>query len=59
MANKQRGVMDEIADGLRGMLKDIERLIQPQAQKPARVPVPVPVRPSPDRRPRSNDPYGR
>ncbi len=59
MANQQRGILDELAARLGELLKDIERLIQPQAQKPARVPVPVPVRPTPERRPRSNDPYGR
>jgi hypothetical protein len=59
MANEQRNVLDEVAARLRGLLNDLERLIQPQPQKPARVPVPVPVRPDSDRRPRPNDPYRR
>ena len=59
MTTRQRGIVDELAARLGGLLKDLERLIQPEAQKPARVPVPVPVRPLPERRPRSNDPYGR
>jgi hypothetical protein len=59
MTTRQRGIMDELAARLGGLLKDIERLIQPQAPRSARVPVPIPVRPTPERRPRSNDPYGR
>ncbi len=58
MANKQRNMLDEIAARLRGLLSDLERLLQPQPQqKPVRVP--VPVRPSPDRHPRAVDPYRR
>lgn len=58
MANEQRNVLDEIAARLRELLNDLERLVQPQPRKPARVPVPVPVRPSPERRP-PDDPYRR
>jgi uncharacterized membrane protein YccC len=57
MANEQRNILDEIAARLRGLMNDMERLLQPQPQKPARVP--VPVRPNPERRPRPNDPYRR
>lgn len=58
MANEQRNTLDEIAARLRGLLSDLERLLQPHPQqKPVRVP--VPVRPSPDRRPRVDDPYRR
>ena len=57
MANKQRNVLDEVAARLRGLLDELERLIQPQPQKPARVP--VPVRPNPERRPPASDPYRR
>ena len=58
MANEQRNVLDEIAARLRELLNDLERLVQPQPRKPARVPVPIPVRPNPERHPPA-DPYRR
>ncbi|MBW4439549.1 MAG: hypothetical protein KME04_20595 [Pleurocapsa minor GSE-CHR-MK-17-07R] len=44
MANQKRSVMDEVASKLRRFLNDLERLMNPDAQRPARVPVPIPVR---------------
>ncbi|MDX2141588.1 MAG: hypothetical protein SF123_26105 [Chloroflexota bacterium] len=56
MANKKaRKGLDELAQRLRGLLDELDRLINPQPAKPVRVPVPVPVR-NP-RRPRPYDNY--
>ncbi len=56
MANKKRGTLEDLGNRLRGLLEDVERLLNPQQPKPIRVPVPVPVRaPRTSRR----DPYGR
>ena len=56
MGNKKaRKGIDDWASRLRGLLEDLDRLINPQPAKPVRVPVPIPVRP--DRRPRPQDPY--
>ena len=51
--NKARNGFDELASRMRGLLEELDRLINPQPAKPVRVPVPVPVRP--ERRP--HDPY--
>jgi hypothetical protein len=45
VASQKRSVMDEAASKLRRFLNDLERLFNPDARKPVRVPVPVPVRP--------------
>ncbi|NWF70999.1 MAG: hypothetical protein HXY40_18100 [Chloroflexi bacterium] len=51
MAKSKRDVLGEIADGMRELLRDFERLLNPQ-QKPARALVPVPVRKPQQRPPR-------
>jgi hypothetical protein len=53
VAKTKRNVLDDIADGVREILRDFDRLLNPQ-QKPARVLVPIPIRkqqqrPRPDR----------
>jgi hypothetical protein len=53
--NDRKGFVEDLASRLRGVLDELDRLINPPQQKPVRVPVPVPVRP--ERRPRYNDPY--
>jgi hypothetical protein len=54
VAKTKRNVLDDIADGVREILRDFDRLLNPQQQKPARVLVPIPIRkqqqrPRPDR----------
>jgi hypothetical protein len=55
VANQKRNEPDSLGNRLRGLLEELERLINPQ---PKRTPVPVPV---PVRAPRPNqrNPYGR
>ncbi|MCK6578913.1 MAG: hypothetical protein L6Q98_12485 [Anaerolineae bacterium] len=58
MAKQRRKLLDDVAERLRNLLGELERLINPQPQqKPVRVPVPVPVPVQPQRRPRLNAPY--
>lgn len=47
---KQKSLIDDIAEGIRRILDDIDSVFNPK--KKQRVPVPVPVRREPD----SNDP---
>ena len=54
VAKQKRNVLDDLAAGLRGLLDDLNRLMNPQPPKPVRVPVPIPVQ-QPQRR--YNDPY--
>ncbi|MBK8022905.1 MAG: hypothetical protein IPK19_16110 [Chloroflexi bacterium] len=54
MAKQQRKLLDDMAERLRELLGEIERLLNPQQPKPVRVPVPVPVPTQPQRRPRLN-----
>lgn len=56
MTKAKRNVLDELAEGVRQILEDLDRLINPDKhRKPA--PVPIPVRPRPDRQ--HDDPYRR
>ncbi len=48
-AKEDRNILDDIADGVRQVLDEIDRLINPEKQ-PKPVPVPIPVRIRPDRR---------
>ena len=57
MANPKRNAPDNLGTRLRGLLEELERLINPQ-QQPRRTPVPVPV-PVRVPRPTRRDPYGR
>jgi hypothetical protein len=50
VAKTKRNVLDDIADGVREILRDLDRLFNPQ-QKQQRALVPVPVR-KPQQRPR-------
>ncbi len=50
MAKTKRNVLDDIVDGVREILRDFDRLLNPQ-QKQQRVLVPIPVR-KPQQRPR-------
>jgi hypothetical protein len=56
VANNKRNEPDSLGTRLRGLLEELDRLINPQQPKRAPVPVPIPVR-SP--RPTRRDPYGR
>lgn len=47
-AKADRNILDDITDGVRQILDDIDRLINPE-KRPKPAPVPVPVRPQPDR----------
>ena len=53
VANQKRNAPDSLGTRLRGLLEELERLINPQQPKRVPVRIPVPVR-SPRR-----DPYGR
>ncbi|MFQ3567486.1 MAG: hypothetical protein SNJ59_10865 [Aggregatilineales bacterium] len=56
MAKQKRNVLEGWTSRVRGLLEDLDRLVNPEpAPKPVRVPVPVPVRP--ERRPKQNEPY--
>jgi len=55
VAKPKRNVLDDFTERLRDFLSDLGRLINPQPAKPARVPVPVPVRP--ERRPQQEQVY--
>jgi hypothetical protein len=50
-----RSVIDEVGDRLRGLLDELDRLINPQPAQKQPVPVPVPVRVP--RRPYSDERY--
>ena len=46
VAKENRKLLDEVADRVRGLINDLERLLIPEPKrKPARVPVPVRTRP--------------
>ena len=57
MADKKtRTIVDDILDGVRRMLEELDRLMNPQKRAKQPVPIPVPVRqPAPRRK--QNDPY--
>ena len=56
VAKQKRTLLDDLAARLRGLLDDLDRLMNPQPPaKPVRVPVPVPTQPQ--RPPRYDDPY--
>jgi hypothetical protein len=48
-AKEDRNILDDITDGVRQVLDEIDRLINPE-KRPKPVPVPVPVRIRSDRR---------
>ncbi len=53
VAKTKRNLLDDIAEQVGELLKDLERLINPGARRPVRAPVPVPVRSDDPRRPRN------
>lgn len=48
-AKEDRNILDDITEGVRQILDEIDHLINPE-KRPKPVPVPVPVRIQPDRR---------
>ena len=56
MIDKARDIIDSAVEGMRRLLDDLDRLLNPE-ERPKPVPVPVPVRP--DRREKPHDPYRR
>lgn len=54
MAEDKQTLIDDLARRLRGLMRDLENVLNPQSPKRAPVPVPVPVRPS---QPQRRDPY--
>ena len=49
---QKRSVLDDIVEGMRRLLEDLDTLLHPEKiRRP--VPVPVPVRPDPRRNPRN------
>ena len=48
-AKADRNILDDITDGVRQILDDIDRLINPE-KRPKPAPVPIPVRNHPERR---------
>jgi hypothetical protein len=58
VAKKQRSIADDIMDGVRRLIDDLEQVLDPQKQQERQqVPVPIPV--EPDRRRHPRDPYRR
>jgi hypothetical protein len=55
VSRPKRNVLDDVADGVRQILDDLENLLNPEKQQRKPAPVPVPVRIRPERR----DPYNR
>jgi hypothetical protein len=58
VAKEKRSVLDDLADGVRGLIDEIDRLLNPEKRAPQRALVPIPVRPTPPR-PTRRDPYYR
>jgi hypothetical protein len=59
MADKKiRTVVDDVLDGVRRMLEELDRLMNPQKRVKQPVPIPVPVR-QPTPRRQQSDPYHR
>lgn len=56
VANQKGNAPDSLGTRLRGLLEELERMINPPQPKRIPVPIPIPVR-SP--RPTRRDPYGR
>ena len=53
VANDKPSILDDLAGRVRGLIKDLENMLNPQPKRvPA--PVPVPVRPT---RPQNRNPY--
>jgi hypothetical protein len=59
MAKQKRNILDDVTDGVRQLLDDLDRLLNPDKhQKPVRVPVPVRPNPTyPPQRRDNNHPY--
>lgn len=59
MIDRVRDIIDKAVEGMRRLLDDLDRLLNPEehSDNPTPVPVPVPVRP--ERREKSRDPYRR
>lgn len=56
VANGKRSIVDEVAEGIRQILEDLDSLISPEKQQQrARVPVPVRSNRDPRRDPRYDD----
>jgi hypothetical protein len=56
VGNSKRNEPDSLGNRLRGILEELDRLINPQQPKRTPVPVPIPVRVP---RPNQRNPYGR
>ena len=56
MANQKRTILDDIYDGARRVMEDLQRLLNPDQQR-RQAPVPVPVRIRPDEQNPPRDPY--
>lgn len=56
MNEKKPSILDDVVEGIRRLLEEIERAINPDKQRRQDQPVPVPVPVEPDRRLR-RDPY--
>ena len=52
VANDKPSILDDLAGRVRGLIKDLENMVNPQPKR-ALVPVPVPVRPARPQRPNS------
>jgi len=57
VAKQQRNMLDDLAARLRGLLQDLDRLMNPQPPQPVRVPVRIPIPVRPQRSPRYDDRY--
>lgn len=57
--DRVRDIIDNAVEGMRRLLENLDRLLNPEehGENPTPVPVPVPVRP--DRREKPRDPYRR
>ncbi|MFW5772730.1 MAG: hypothetical protein ACOCZH_05330 [Phototrophicaceae bacterium] len=57
MANQKRTILDDIYDGARRVMEDLQHLLNPDKQR-RQAPVRVPVRIRPDEQNPPRDPYG-
>lgn len=56
MTEEKRNLVDDIVEGMRRLIEDLEHLFDPEKRQ-KRAPIPVPVRVRPDRREQQDRSY--